>query len=142
MPTFRPGKPRCILGLSANFAHGTGDFTLPFDTAADEDPIGQFVGNGIEILKTGLYLVTASINCNNTLTTEILARIARLRLDATTLQTTRYPDTSRSVGMPIAALDMLDAGVNVSIQLNVGTATVLASGTRLAVTRVGPERWT
>lgn len=143
MPTFRSGKPYCLLTLSGLTSHTAGQHQVPFDVAV-EDPVGQADGaGGVTIDRDGLYMVSYGVGRNSVASTSVVN--ARAFVGAVILSGSNGPSTTSAVIVSGARTEFLEAGDVVTLQALLHTsitADFATLSTYLSVVRVGPVRWT
>lgn len=149
MPTFRPGKPRVKLGLTANRAQAAGGGVISWDAAVFEDPViwSAVTPTDYPVPKTGLYIV--EINLWRASTTASTRFGCGITVNGARRAASRTLAAS-NVGGAAAACTLLDellAGdvVQGELLLSGGSGaveTLQAGETHLSITRIGPERWT
>lgn len=146
MPSFRVGKPRIRLELTANKAMvGAGPWPVAWDVAVYEDPVvwSVLAPSVYVIPKTGLWLVNL---CLVVTTSGSESRTALIQVNTVT-RSRQGPSrtTAGTQGNSVSMQDELVVGDSVRALLELGgavTPTVQAVGSFMAITRIGPERWT
>lgn len=146
MPTFRPGKPRIHLGLSAAVPAQASNTPFTWTNVVSQEGGGwnPLTPTLYTITKTGLWIVTfAVLSLTGTATSQF-----GIFLRVNGVDVSRTQEGSGSGGnfrgqnltylADLQVNDVIEAGY----YLTAGTRDLAVNGTYLQLARVGPERWT
>lgn len=142
MPDFRVGKPRCRLVLTADRPLAAGNNNVVWD-AATYDDVGGWDGNdSYQFDRDGYWLfgVTTKFSAVSP------AAIGRTSLLLNGVAVSEVSSISSTALKPLTLVDMLEVAegdvLHVQVNNNPSTASlILASMTRLTLTRIGPKSW-
>lgn len=147
MPIFRPGKPRIRLtvGSGATIAANT---DITWATVEDEEGEGWSAATPTRytITKTGLWLVTFNVGstAGSTTISNFGCRVSVNGVAVATHRVNTSITSGQFAGDGIAYLaDLVDTDyLTAQLLFSAGTRNLDVGLTRLAATRIGPERWT